>query len=135
MDAQDWQRLNIEAGRVFTPNAPIDERSLFAGRELQVNKVVDAIKQKGQHAILFGERGVGKTSLANVLSSFFALAGTSVLALRVNCDATDTFESVWRKVLAQIQLSKSVGKPGFNATPDKVAYDSTSLLGARIGPD
>lgn len=28
------------------------------------------MNQKGQHAVLFGERGVGKTSLANVLSAY-----------------------------------------------------------------
>jgi ABC-type transport system involved in cytochrome bd biosynthesis fused ATPase/permease subunit len=90
---------SIDAGKVFTPTAPIDERSLFAGRTEQVRKVVDAVNQKGQHAVVFGERGVGKTSLSNVLSSFLSGPNAStVLSPRVNCDATDTFQSLWSKI-------------------------------------
>jgi DNA polymerase III gamma/tau subunit len=55
-------------GEVFTPSAPIDNQALFAGRVNQLNRIIGAVSQRGQHAILFGERGVGKTSLANVLS-------------------------------------------------------------------
>jgi hypothetical protein len=44
----------------FTPTAPIKSRDLFAGRKVQVDKVVRAVLQRGEHAILYGERGVGK---------------------------------------------------------------------------
>jgi Cdc6-like AAA superfamily ATPase len=100
----------LDAGAVFTPAAPIDERSLFAGRDLQMRQVVDAINQKGRHAIIFGERGVGKTSLANVLSSFLA---QQTLAVRVNCDGQDTFESLWRKVFEKVELEKPIPSAGF----------------------
>src|SRR5262245_47987345 len=99
----------FEVGRVFTPTAPIDERSLFAGRDSQVRRVVDAINQKGQHAIIFGERGVGKTSLANVLSSFLSGQADIILAPRVNCDSDDTFDSVWTKVFEHIETTKAGG--------------------------
>lgn len=71
--------LSMEASRVFTPAAPIDDRALFAGRTVQVVNVLDAVNQKGQHAIIFGDRGVGKTSLANVLASFLP-AGFGITA-------------------------------------------------------
>ena len=115
-DKQKLDTLAIEAGRVFTPTTPIDERALFAGRRRQLQKVTDVINQKGQHAVIFGERGVGKTSLSNVLSSFLASPRNGVvLSPRVNCDSQDTFESVWRKVLAQITRFRA-NRTGF--TPD-----------------
>jgi len=69
-DTQSWFDLSLQAGLVFTPNTPIDQRALFAGRGDQIRRIIDAVNQAGQHAILFGERGVGKTSLANVISQF-----------------------------------------------------------------
>lgn len=108
--------LSLEAGRVFTPTTPIDEKALFAGRRRQLQKVIDVINQKGQHAVIFGERGVGKTSLSNVLSAFLSHPDSVVLSPRVNCDGQDSFDSVWRKVLNQITRAQD-SKVGF--TPDK----------------
>jgi MoxR-like ATPase len=58
-------------GRVFSPGAPVDKYALFAGRREQVADVINAVNQRSQHVVLFGERGVGKTSLANVLGEIF----------------------------------------------------------------
>lgn len=129
---QAWKDLAIEAGRVFTPTSPIDERSLFAGREEQVLQIIDVINQKGQHTILFGERGVGKTSLANVLSAFLGNPGASVVAPRVNCDAADTFSSVWGKIFEQIQLTRSLPPMGFNGT---LRQEAQQLLTETADPD
>ena len=104
--------LSIEAGRVFTPAAPIDDRELFAGRTNQVRKVLDAVNQKGQHAIIFGDRGVGKTSLANVLASFIP-AGGYMVTRRINCDKGDSYNSVWLKVFEEIQHSEVTKVSGF----------------------
>jgi Cdc6-like AAA superfamily ATPase len=131
----DWNALAFEVGRVFTPNAPIDELSLFAGRHTQIRKIVDAVNQKGLHAMMFGERGVGKTSLTNVLKSLLSQPGGSVMALRVNCDATDSFETVWRKILKQIQLTKRLPVAGFEASQSHKRYPSTDLLKDAIAPD
>lgn len=135
-DDQQWQDLALRAGTVFTPTSPIDERSLFAGREEQVRLVVDVVNQKGQHAILYGERGVGKTSLANVLSSFLGTATGSILAPRVNCDTLDTFESVWRKAFEQIQLTRRSPQPGFESREATELTNASELLGqSPISPD
>jgi hypothetical protein len=64
----DLQALSFQTGSIFTPGAPINEKDLFAGRSEQVEKIIDAVSQRGCHAILYGERGVGKTSLSNMIS-------------------------------------------------------------------
>jgi Cdc6-like AAA superfamily ATPase len=135
-DDARWWDLALEAGKVFTPNTPINERDLFAGRKDQVRRIVDAVNQKGQHAVLYGERGVGKTSLSNVLSTFFSNEAEAVLAPRVNCDSTDTFDSVWRKVFDQINLTRENVPVGFART----ARQTTFAFGERldegeVGPD
>ena len=67
VDTAQREMLDFEAGKVFTPAVPVSERELFSGRIDQLRRVFDAINQHGQHAIIFGERGVGKTSLANII--------------------------------------------------------------------
>lgn len=133
MNDQEWAQKGIDAGRVFTPTSPIDEKSLFAGRKDQLRAIIDVINQKGQHAIIYGERGVGKTSLVNVLSGF--LGAPTVLAPRVNCDSTDTFESVWLKAFEQIELSRLSPGIGFTTNPTRDMFSSSELLGGAISPD
>ena len=134
--APSQQELFLEASKVFTPTAPIDERSFFAGRRDQIRQVIDAVNQKGQHAIVFGERGVGKTSLANVLSAFLASPNSIVLSPRVNCDSMDTFESVWRKVLDEIEMNQTIKTAGLGEESHQRTYPSTELLqDGPVGPD
>ena len=56
------QRIKLQAQvhLAFSPSAPIDSTDLFAGRTRQIERLLGAIFQRGQHAIIFGERGVGK---------------------------------------------------------------------------
>jgi Cdc6-like AAA superfamily ATPase len=135
MDEIDRQNLAIEAGKVFSPTAPIDERALFAGRDAQVRLVIDAVNQKGQHAVIYGERGVGKTSLANVLASFLGNPGSLIVSPRINCDARDTFESVWKKVFAEVALLRKTRTMRLRDPDDLETFSASELLGSSVGPD
>ncbi len=101
---EDQRRLDFAATKAFTPAAPINGLSLFAGRKDQVRQVIDAINQTGQHAIIYGERGVGKTSLSNVLKDFLEEPNISypIFAPRVTCDGRDNFSTIWLKVFRAI---------------------------------
>ena len=96
--------------QVFTPNAPIKQRDFFRGRILQLTKVVDAINEPGQHAILYGERGVGKTSLANIMESSY----TNIYPIKITCSRQDTFETIWQQVFDRIQFSTTIAGIGFS---------------------
>lgn len=99
--------------RAFTPAAPITTVSLFAGRKQQMNDVVEVILNVGQHAVIYGERGVGKTSLTTVMKD--VLGGTpNYFPLRVNCDATDDYSSIWRKVFAEARFAQTTRDMGFD---------------------
>src|SRR5688500_18005312 len=103
----------FELARAFTPSAPIDRSSLFAGRHTQVTKLINAVNQRGQHAVLFGERGVGKTSLANVLKDFLAQFGASFNVASTNCDAESTFASIFKILLSELPVEYHEKGMGF----------------------
>jgi Cdc6-like AAA superfamily ATPase len=118
-DASKWQRY-AQAAEVFTPGAPVDSLSIFAGRLEQVKDVVNAVAQRGQHVVLYGERGVGKTSLANVLQAIFADRNMGSLdCVRVNCGTTDEFYGIWRKIFRELDLPENGLTP---VTPDDIRY-------------
>ncbi|MDR2219722.1 MAG: ATP-binding protein [Methylobacillus sp.] len=126
--------LQLEISRAFSPTAPIDEKSLFSGRIEQLTSLIRAIGQKGQHAVLFGERGVGKTSLANVLASFIGTSNT-IIAPRINCDAGDTFDSVWRKVFSEIVIARDVLPVGFIGSTEREALPLDNLVPNQLSPE
>ena len=129
----DFDQLALEASAVFTPGSPIDGRALFAGRREQVRQVVDAANLKGHHALIYGERGVGKTSLANVISEF--IKGQNVLAPRINCDTADTYSSLWRKAFSQIQLTREKMGVGFLAEPIAEPVNLADNIEGEITPN
>ena len=102
MTAEDWQALWADVTEAFSPGAPVQERELFAGRTAQIRSLEDAVLQRGRHAILYGERGVGKTSLANVMQLVMSGTSRELLYVRVNADPTDSFTSLWRKVFKRL---------------------------------
>ena len=123
----NWEQLSDGASSAFTPASPVSEKELFAGRIAQVRLVVDAINLPGQHAIIYGERGVGKTSLANILSSrLVSKNGVEAIAPRINCDGTDNFEALWKKALGEIEVEKTTEGMGF-------ASSIASSVGTAVG--
>ena len=104
MSDDDWHGLAFEAGQLFSPAAPIDEKELFAGRRVQINKMLDTVSEKGKHAVLFGERGVGKTSLGRVFHAMFPKTLRHILAVREQVDPSDDFSSIWRKVFKDLRV-------------------------------
>lgn len=130
-----YAQLAFDAGAVFTPGAPINERDLFAGRQQQIGAILDAISQRGYHAILYGERGVGKTSLSNVLSAYLQKPGWHFLLPRINCDASDTYTSLWKKQFRDIIVTETKTGIGFNTDQIEVSRSLVEELPEQITPE
>jgi Cdc6-like AAA superfamily ATPase len=127
----DRMRLVAEA---FRPAAPIDRRSLFSGRSEQISDLFSVVAQPGQHAVIYGERGVGKTSLAAVAAEM--LRASNVLTGRATCDVSDDFSSVWRKILDEFRFLGSQPGVGFTGRPTETAEPASNLLGTgAVTPD
>lgn len=88
---------------IFRPSSPIDDRELFRGRTEELYRIISVVQELGQHAVVFGERGIGKTSLAYMARDSFRMAAPeSSLAVRIPCSADDNFATVWGKLVARV---------------------------------
>lgn len=120
----------------FTPSAPVSTLDLFAGRFDQIVRVLSAISQPGRHPVLYGERGVGKTSLANLLSQLRQRASDDtqqiVQSTRVNCSTSDSFKSIWTRVFRDLDIeipgSWAYGSP----EPDEIRTALGHLQPPRV---
>lgn len=131
----DYSALYHNAGSVFTPGSPVSEKDLFAGRHEQIKRLMEAVSQRGFHAVLYGDRGVGKTSLASVLSSFLHEVGSSVMFVKTNCDSTDDFTSLWQKVLKEITFREIKTGFGFMAQEEISVRSVIDTLPNPLTPD
>ena len=93
----------------FSPSAPIDREEIFAGRDDRLAALATVIRQRGQHAVIYGERGVGKTSLARICAE--RARGDSFFVANVTCDSGESFLSIWTKVFEEM-LVEHGGKQG-----------------------
>jgi Cdc6-like AAA superfamily ATPase len=126
----------IAVSEAFRPSAPIDRVALFAGRNELITDVSRAVVQRGQHVILYGERGVGKTSLANILAEILTKSGWKGLKSgTVNADPTDSFSSLCRKAFREISLISRVRNVGFAGTSTPMAASLADWLPDPVTPD
>src|SRR5258705_13517964 len=96
--------LMIAASKAFSPRTPVSTEELFAGRWNQMRTIGDTVTEIGLHAVIFGERGVGKTSLTHVIRPVLTvldkrrtnnLSPDPRIVIRVNANGTDTFSSLF----------------------------------------
>lgn len=133
MDDKTKMALLMEVARVFSPGAPIDQHDLFAGRLPQVERVIDAVGGKGQHIAIFGEKGVGKTSFANTLKEIFS--AQIPLVVKVNCDESDDFSTMWHKALGEIEYVEENEGAGFRPRKSLKTRTLAENLEKTVVPD
>ena len=121
------------ASKAFQPRTPITTKDLFAGRWTELTKISDAVNHTGLHVVIYGERGVGKTSLANVVSpTIRALdardkgspAAQPRIVVKTIGNTDDTFSTLWDKLLSEITWPKNESGIGL-ATDAKINQRST----------
>lgn len=110
MDDADWQALHFEASQIFTPSTPIGIAETFAGRQPQVRKLLDVIGERGRHAIIYGEPGVGKTSIAQVLRHVVPVKTSTVRYVRKSAFSSDTYSSIWMYVFNEMSFLADFGE-------------------------
>jgi len=104
---QEWSRLEFHASEVFSPHSPVDDEALFAGRFDILSDMIDVVFQKGCHGIIYGERGVGKTSFANILRDQVFSRAETVKVIKRNCTSNHDYKLIWRHIFDDFQINGS----------------------------
>lgn len=86
----------------FTPSQPVASRARFAGRHELLRSLIAAIEDQRLHFVLYGDRGIGKTSILRILSKQAADAG--YLVCYISCSEGLTFESLARRIAQSVPV-------------------------------
>lgn len=140
LTADEAGEISLKAAQAFRPRSPINAREFFAGRWEQMTTVADAASQTGLHIVIFGERGVGKTSLANVIEPLLYVMEESIagkppeprLVVKVNAHQGDGFGDLWVRAFDEVYWSEDRPSIGFDAT---VVQERKTLREALQIPD
>lgn len=104
LEPGDWEALRFEASELFTPSAPIGVAELFAGRQAQIGRLLDVVGERGRHAIIYGEPGVGKTSIAQVIRYVIPSRTSTIRYIRKAAFSSDTFSTLWLSVFREMSF-------------------------------
>ncbi len=131
LDDADALTRQINLDTVFRPSAPINTNELFFGRQPQQWALGEAVRSPGQHAVIYGSRGVGKTSLASVFGRRTASEGH--IAVIITCDLSDNFASLWQKFIDEcgIWLAENPDKEPIRPAIERAAE---ILNSDEVGP-
>ena len=127
--------------RIFTPHQPISEHDLFRGRHDQVRKLIEIMNTPGQHALLYGDRGVGKSSLANIVARLFLKEFVKGQLYVKRCDSDDTFETIVADPLDDLKFfdrpiehfvtRKDAGEAGMGLFAARASASTSSERGSK----
>ena len=92
--AGEQQKIQQELAQIFTPGVPIANPELFSGRQDLLDTLGRELLVTGRNFVLYGERGVGKTSFYNVLLNGLAVE-------RHNCSKQDDFVTIFLNILSK----------------------------------
>lgn len=95
-------RMRMRIRDAFSPSQPIQDPRMFAGREEILKTLIRAIEDMRLHVVVYGDRGIGKTSLLHLLTRLATEAHYHVAYH--SCGERDSFSEVFRTIAAQIPL-------------------------------
>lgn len=85
---------------VFTPAQPVTDRNRFAGRLNVLAKLIEHLEEQRSHVVIYGERGIGKTSLVHILAD--VARDSRYQVVYASCGAHSRFDDIFRSVLRDI---------------------------------
>ncbi len=111
---------------------PVISRDRFSGRHDALAQLIAAIEQQRVHVVVYGERGIGKTSLAHVFADTAREA--HYIVLYGSCGTEGRFDEVFRAFAARIPMlyHRSV-LPTTAAVEQALHFDSV-LPAGPFGP-
>lgn len=93
-------RMKLRAA--FTPSQPVTDRRMFAGRGGVLSTMISSIEDQKLHLVIYGQRGIGKTSLMHMLTE--AAREARYLVHYSSCGAASNFQETFRAAAEEIPL-------------------------------
>jgi Cdc6-like AAA superfamily ATPase len=87
---------------VFTPAQPVWDPRNFAGRTDVLTALIRAIEDQRLHVVVYGERGIGKTSLLHIMTQVAREA--RYIVVYSSCGAGSNFSDVFRTIAEEVPL-------------------------------
>jgi hypothetical protein len=135
VDAQARARMRLL--EAFTPSQPVGDRKRFAGRTEILTQLIRAIEEQRLHTVIYGARGLGKTSVLHVLAQ--AARDARYLVVYVSCGSDSNFDEVFRTVAASIPMlfHSTVGPTSQEVEKGKMLADilPDTPISARVASD
>ncbi|HTQ15433.1 MAG TPA: AAA family ATPase [Rhizomicrobium sp.] len=132
MAQSDWDALAREIETIFVPGTAIKEQELIAGRTEQIRQLAGVVRRPGKQAIIYGDRGVGKSSIAQTFYLSIPRIG-DLNAIRVPANYGDTFPDLWRKVFRRMTLES--GENVASRYPNAITPDDVFLELQKFHPN
>lgn len=95
-------RVRFHLRNAFTPSQPVLSNRMFAGRTEVLKTLIRSIEDQRLHVVLYGDRGIGKTSLLHILAQ---LARDARYIVRYSsCGEETDFSEMMRAIAKDIPL-------------------------------
>lgn len=131
----DWGKLEDEVYGLFSPGAPIRVEAELSGRLEQSAKLRRIVLSPGEHALVYGERGVGKTSIANSFYGSLNSPTRPVLPVLVNCGSSNSRSVGGRSFDASLSPMERQSRMVTRATsPQMMSRSNSPALACNIRP-
>jgi hypothetical protein len=124
--------LRFRVEEIFSPSTPVARRDLFAGRTQALQALEAVLTRAGRHAVVFGERGTGKTSLVTLLAE---LTGRPLTVAQVSAQPGDTFGTLWSRVAEQLRLTAARAERGLTLAHLAPDVATGAPIGAAWTPE
>jgi uncharacterized protein len=98
IDRDEFERI---LPTVLTPTTPIRSVEFLRGREKILEIIRRSFVQPGRHVFIHGDRGVGKTSLAQTAA--FEHQPSNAAPILIGCDNASTFYSMARSIALKLR--------------------------------
>ncbi|WP_236187164.1 ATP-binding protein [Pseudomonas protegens] len=110
------EQFGEEVHKHVRPSEPIDTIQLLKGRQEELDEIRRALFAKGRHIFIYGDRGIGKSSLAQTAAYQYQSSDASII--QIGCTKTSTFleiiESIARHLIDSLDTVEIQAKGGLN---------------------
>ena len=106
-------KFKIQMNEYLSASGPVRSIQHLLGREKEMALIDEALSADGRHVFIYGDRGVGKTSLAHAAASQYQSIDNSFI--QIGCGPDTKF---YRTIedLADRVIKKAAGKRNYNVT-------------------